>query len=188
MANFITPSPFTSQADHGFINPQPEGFSQRTNSHRYDPDRDIIGCINSIKPQNYTTIYVTVNYKTSAPMEAGQWIVLDVLLSTRDWKGLPPRKFYSRPIAIGNDKPARDVSWQQTTWTFKGFPTQAQFIGLYIIRRAKTMGGDFGAIVPATQNLYVDCTTLSFGGHSNAPATISGGYGTGYGADYGEQL
>ena len=177
----------TVQADHGHIHAQlGYEFSQRTNSHRYDAERDVVGVINDIKPQHYTKIFVTISFKTSAPMTDGQWIVLDPVLSATDWDGLPPNEFYAQPIAIGNDVPDRDVAWQQVTWTFKGFPTQAQFLQLYVVRRAYELGGDFGAVVPATQNLYVRSTTFTFGGYSNAPMTPQGGYG--YGSEYGEQL
>lgn len=175
----------SSQADQGHLAPQSPEFSQRTNSHRYDPLRDIVGVMNDTKPQHYTTIYVTVDYKTSEQMLPGQWIVLEVMVSARDWNGLPPREFYSIPIAVGNDRPDRDQMWQQTTWKFEGFPTQAQFLEIYIVRRAMTLGGDFGAVVAATQNLYVCATTLTYAGRSEAPSTQVNGYGFNYGVVYG---
>lgn len=186
---FITPATSTVQADHGHIQTQAGyEFTQRTNSHRYDASRDVVGVINEVKPEHWTTVYVTINYKTSAPLEEGQWIVIDPVLSARDRDGLPPREFYSQPIAIGNDVPARDVAWQETTWKFEGFPTQAQFLQLYVVRRAYTLGGDFGAVVPATQNLYVDNVVFSFADRSEAAAEDVGGYGYGYGSEYGIQL
>jgi hypothetical protein len=187
--NFATYANSSTQADHGHINAQlGNEFTQRTNSHKYDASRDVVGVINSVKPEHYTTIYVTMNYKTSDEMSAGQWIIFGPVLSTQDWDGLPPKEFYGRDIAIGNDVPGRHMAWQQTTWTFKGFPTQAQFLQLHVVRRARTMGGDFGTVVPATQNLYVRSVVLSFGGYSQAGTTPIGGYGYGYGAKYGTEL
>lgn len=185
----IPSSVSTVQSDHGHIQTEANSeFSQRTNAHRYDATRDVVGVMNDVKPQHYTKVFVTVNYKVSSPMLAGQWIILDVVLSARDWDGLPPRDFYGAAIAIGNDVPGRDVAWQQTTWTFAGFPTQAQFLQCYIVRRAQTLGGDFGTVVPATQNLYVASTVFTYGGWSDAAFDPMGGYGYGYGALYGEQL
>ena len=186
---FIPSAQSSVQADHGHIHGQlGYEFTQRTNSHRYDADRDVVGIMNDIKPQHYTTIYVTISFKTSAPMEDGQWIVLDPMLSATDWDGLPPHEFWSRAIAIGNDVPDRDMAWQQVTWTFPDFPTQAQFLQLYVIRRAYTLGGDFGSVVPATQNLYVRSVVFTYGGYSNAPMTPQGGYGFAYATEYGEGL
>lgn len=185
---FVPASDATVQADHGHIQAEGSEFSQRTNSHRYDATRDVVGVINSLKPQHHTTIYVTLNYKVSSELLDGQWIPITILLSVRDWNGLPPRKFYGATIAIGNNRAGRDVAWQQTTWRFKGFPTQAQFVQVHVIRRAYTLGGDFGTVVPATQHLYVASTVLTYGGYSNAPSTPIGGYGFGYGQEYGTQL
>jgi hypothetical protein len=188
---FVPSAAKTTSPGHGHLMPQPFAFSQRTNVHQYDPDRDVVGTFNSVKPQHYTTIYVTTNFKTSDDMLPGQWIVLSVIISARDHNGLPPRKFYARDIAIGNDHPGRDAAWQQLTITFKGFPTQSQLLQVYIVRRAWNaatgLGGDFGS-VPATQDLYVCSNVISYGGFSTAPSTPQGGYGFQYGHEYGEEL
>lgn len=186
--NFAPSSLKTTSPGHGHILHQDAGTSQRTNIHQYDTEgRDVVGVLNDIKPQHSTSIFVTINFKTSEEMQAGQWIVLSVVLSARDIFGLPPKKFYGRDIAIGNDRPARDVAWQAVTVPFYGFPTQAQFLQLYIVRRAWQPGGDFGSVL-ATQSLYVCSTVLTYGGHSDAPSSFTGGYGFNYGNKYGEQL
>ncbi len=185
--NPVRASTKTTSPGHGHIQPQEVGLSQRTNSHQYDPERDVVGIINDQKPQHYTTIYVTTNFKTSEDMLPGQWIVLTCMLSTRDMFGLPPRKFWAKDVAIGNDIPGRDVAWSTVTFKFTGFPTQAQFVQLYIIRRAHLLGGDFGSVIP-TQSLYVCSNIVTYGGYSDAAPVWDAGYGFGYGANYGNQL